>query len=339
MQENITAQERKKIILSGIQPTGVFTIGNYVGAIRNWGLLQEEHDCIYCIADLHGITVRQEPASYRKVCTRALALLLATGLDPKKNIMYMQSHVPAHAELGWLLNCYTYVGELSRMTQFKDKSAKHADNINVGLYDYPVLMAADILLYDTDLVPVGDDQKQHIEITRDIAMRFNNIYGDVFRIPEPYIPKAGARIKSLADPTAKMSKSEEGNGTIFMLDEPDVITRKLKRAVTDSGKGIYISEDKPGISNLINISSAFTGKTTDEIMAECENMNYGDFKLYVADIIIDSLKPIQDEYKRIESDKAYLNEVMKDGAERAAKRAYRMLSKVQKKIGFLPMPR
>jgi len=334
-------EAQKKLIFSGIQPTGVFTLGNYIGAVRNWGLLQEQYDCMYCVVDLHALTVRQNPTELRKACYRAMALLLATGLDPEKNIMYFQSHVSQHCELSWLLNCYTYMGELNRMTQFKDKSEKHADNINAGLFDYPVLMAADILLYNADLVPVGADQKQHIEITRDIAIRFNNAYGDTFTVPEPYIPKSGARIMSLSDPTQKMSKSDpNANATIFMLDEPDVITRKLKRAVTDSDSGIiYDIEKKPGVSNLMDILSALTGKSVMDIQAECESMGYGDFKMMVAEAIIEEFRPIQEKFKAIEKDKQYLAQVVKDGAARASYRAVRTLSKVQKRIGLPPRER
>lgn len=331
MQEQI----RKKTIFSGIQPTGVFTLGNYIGAVRNWSLLQDEYDCMYCVVDLHALTVRQVPADFRKAQLRALALLLAVGLDPQKAILYFQSHVPAHCELAWLLNCYTYVGELSRMTQFKDKSEKHADNINVGLYDYPVLMAADILLYNADLVPVGVDQKQHIEITRDVAARFNNLYGDTFTVPEPYIPKVGAKIMSLTDPMQKMSKSGEPNSAVFMLDEPDTIMRKFKRAVTDSGSGIIYSEDKPGVSNLMTIYSVLTGKSLDEVQNECAGMGYGDFKALVGGAVVDTLRPIQDEFKRISADKAYLESVYTAGAQRAAQRAARTLSKVKRKIGLI----
>ncbi len=328
--------QRKKTIFSGIQPTGVFTLGNYLGAVRNWSLLQDDYDCLYCVVDLHALTVRQVPAELRQACYRSMALLLSTGLDPEKNTMYLQSHVSGHSELGWLLNCYTYVGELSRMTQFKEKSERHADNINAGLYDYPVLMAADILLYNADLVPVGNDQKQHIELTRDVAIRFNNIYGPTFTVPEPYIPKAGARIMSLADPTKKMSKSDENpNASVFMLDPPEVIVRKFKRAVTDSDGDIRFSEDKPGISNLINIYSCATGMTVEQIESECAGLGYGDFKARVADSVVELLRPVQEKFAQISNDKAYLNEVLKQGAQKASYRAARTLSKVQKRVGLV----
>lgn len=328
----------KKTIFSGVQPSGVLTIGNYLGAIKNWVQLQDEYNCYYCVVDLHAITVRQEAASLRKRCLDTLALLLAAGLCPEKNIMYLQSHVSSHAELMWALGCYTYIGELSRMTQFKEKSAKHESNINSGLYTYPVLMAADILLFGSDLVPVGADQKQHLEITRDIAQRFNNIYGDVLTIPEPYIPKAGARIMSLADPTVKMSKSDSNeNGYISLLDKPEVIQRKIKRAVTDSdGVVRYSEEDKPGVSNLMSIYSAVTGKTFDEIEAEFEGKGYGELKKRVADAVCEELAPLQERYEKIRSDKAYLTEVMQNGAQRAGRNSVKVLRKVYKKIGFVP---
>ncbi|MGI5899001.1 MAG: tryptophan--tRNA ligase [Christensenellales bacterium] len=327
--------ERKQRIFSGIQPTGVFTIGNYIGAMRNWTLLQEEYDCLYCVVDLHALTIRNKPADLRQGSMRALALLIAAGLDPNKNILYFQSHVPQHAELSWILNCYTYVGELSRMTQFKDKAEKHSDNINAGLFDYPVLMAADILLFNADLVPVGTDQRQHIEITRDIAIRFNNIYGDTFTVPDAYYGKEGAKILSLSDPARKMSKSDEPGSAIFLLDEPDVIVRKMKRAVTDSGSGIIYGEDKPGISNLMTIHAVMSGRTIEQVQNDCEGMGYGDFKLLVADSVIAALKPIQDEYQRLAADKGYLTQVMKDGAAKAERIAARTLSKVHRKIGLV----
>ena len=331
MQEN----ERKKIVFSGIQPTGNLHLGNYIGALRNFGPLQEEYDCLYSIVDLHAITVRQNPTQLRQNCLKLMSLYLAAGLDPDKSLIYFQSHVPAHAELAWVLNCFTYMGELSRMTQFKDKAQKHAENINVGLFAYPTLMAADILLYQTNFVPVGNDQKQHIEITRDIAERFNAIYGDVFTIPEPLIGKVGARIMSLSDPTRKMSKSDPEDTFIAILDEPNVIRKKVRRAVTDSEALVkYDVENKPGVSNLMSIYSAVTGKAFAEIENEFVGKGYGDFKEAVADAVIAELEPIQARYRQISADKAYLNEVMTKGAERAAKLAARTMSKVRRKVGM-----
>ncbi len=327
----------KKIIYSGIQPSGSLTLGNYLGAIKNWVTLQEEYNCYYCVVDMHAITVRQDAAQLRSRCLDVYALLLACGLDPDKNIIYFQSHVSAHAELAWVLNCYTYIGELNRMTQFKEKSSRHADNINAGLYTYPVLMAADILLYQSDLVPVGIDQKQHLELSRDIAIRFNNLYGDVFKVPEPYIPKVGAKIMSLTEPEKKMSKSDEdANAYILILDEPDVIQRKFKRSVTDSDNRVIISDDKPGVTNLINILSAVTGKEPESICNEYDGKGYGVFKTAVADAVIAKLEPLQQEYKKLRQDKAYLFEKAKLGSERAAYNARKTLSKVYKKIGFAP---
>ena len=331
MQEN----ERKKIVFSGIQPTGNLHLGNYIGALRNFGPLQEEYDCLYSIVDLHAITVRQNPTQLRQNCLKLMSLYLAAGLDPDKSLIYFQSHVPAHAELAWVLNCFTYMGELSRMTQFKDKAQKHAENINVGLFAYPTLMAADILLYQTNFVPVGNDQKQHIEITRDSAERFNAIYGDVFTIPEPLIGKVGARIMSLSDPTRKMSKSDPEDTFIAILDEPNVIRKKVRRAVTDSEALVkYDVENKPGVSNLMSIYSAVTGKAFAEIENEFVGKGYGDFKEAVADAVIAELEPIQARYRQISADKAYLNEVMTKGAERAAKLAARTMSKVRRKVGL-----
>ena len=331
MQEN----ERKKIVFSGIQPTGNLHLGNYIGALRNFGPLQEEYECLYSIVDLHAITVRQNPTQLRQNCLKLMSLYLAAGLDPDKSLIYFQSHVPAHAELAWVLNCFTYMGELSRMTQFKDKAQKHAENINVGLFAYPTLMAADILLYQTNFVPVGNDQKQHIEITRDIAERFNAIYGDVFTIPEPLIGKVGARIMSLSDPTRKMSKSDPEDTFIAILDEPNVIRKKVRRAVTDSEALVkYDVENKPGVSNLMSIYSAVTGKAFAEIENEFVGKGYGDFKEAVADAVIAELEPIQARYRQISADKAYLNEVMTKGAERAAKLAARTMSKVRRKVGL-----
>jgi tryptophanyl-tRNA synthetase len=327
----------KKTIFSGIQPSGTLTLGNYLGAIKNWVELQDSYNCYYCVVDLHGLTVRQEPAQYRQRCLDTLALLIAAGLDPEKNIIYMQSHVSAHAELMWLLNCFTYLGELSRMTQFKEKSERHADNINAGLYTYPVLMAADILLFSSDLVPVGADQKQHLEITRDIALRFNNIYGDVFTIPEPYISKAGARIMSLTDPESKMSKSDENeNSYVSLLDPPEKIKSKFKRAVTDSGSDIRYSEDKPGVSNLISIYSAVTGKTFEEVEQEFSGCGYGVLKSRAGDAVCAALEPLQKRYGEVRGDREHLASVMKRGAETAEANAQRMLRKVKKKIGLVP---
>ena len=334
--ENQTVAAPKKRIYSGIQPSGTPTLGNYIGAMRNWKLLEDEYDCIYSVVDLHAITVRQEPAKLRRQTQELTALLLAIGLDPQKNIIYLQSHVPAHAELAWLLNCYTYMGELSRMTQFKDKSQKHADNVNAGLLTYPVLMAADILLYQTDLVPVGADQKQHIEICRDIAQRFNGLYGDVFTIPEGFIPKTGGRVMSLQEPTRKMSKSDPDECFISMLDGPDDVRRKIKRAVTDSDAEIrFDPENKPGVSNLLAILAALNGKKPEEVGEQLAGKGYGELKQTVTDAVIETLSPIQAEYNRVVKDKAYLEGVMKDGAERAGRIANRTLQKVMKKIGYV----
>lgn len=329
---------QKKVILSGIQPTGVFTLGNYLGAIRNWVVLQEEYRCAYMIADLHSITVRQEPAKLRQQILSAFATLLACGIDPEKSLIFIQSQVPQHAELSWVLSCYTQFGELSRMTQFKDKSAKHADNVNAGLFTYPALMAADILLYQADLVPVGVDQKQHLELTRDVAVRFNNAYSDTFTLPEPYIPKVGAKIMSLADPTKKMSKSDENpNGFVTILDGPDVIIRKFKRAVTDSDTRVCYAEGKDGINNLMTIYSVVTGKTLDEVEREFEGKGYGEFKLAVGEAVSDHLRPVREEHKRLLADKAYLEQVYSEGARRAQQIAQRTLSKVYRKVGFVPV--
>lgn len=328
-------QQAKKRIFSGIQPTGNLTLGNYIGALRNFGLLQSEYDCLYSIVDMHALTVRQDPAELRKACLRTMGIFLACGLDPEKNIIYFQSQVPQHAELSWILNCYTYMGELSRMTQFKDKSAKHADNINAGLFTYPVLMAADILLYLTDLVPIGADQKQHLELARDIALRFNAVYGDVFTVPEGYFNKVGARIMSLQDPTRKMSKSDPEECYIAIIDPPDVIRRKLRRAVTDCEATVkYEPEARPGVANLMSILSVLSGQTMEQIEAEFEGKGYGQFKDAVADCVIATLEPIQKEYDRISKDKAYLESVMVSGRERAQTIAYRTMLKVRKKVGL-----
>lgn len=329
-------KERKKRSLSLIQPTSVPTLGNYLGAMRGWKDFQDDFDTVFGIADLHSITVRQDPQKLRTQTTQLYALLMATGLDPDKSILFIQSHVPQHSQLAWILNCYTQFGELSRMTQFKDKSAKHADNINAGLFTYPVLMAGDILLYQSDLVPVGADQKQHLEICRDIAGRFNSIYGDVFKIPDPYIPKVGARIMGLQNPEKKMSKSESDNmnNVIYILDEPNVIRNKIKRAVTDSDTEVRYGEDKPGVSNLLNIYSSVTGKTIDEAVNEFKGVGYGDFKAAVGEAVVAELEPIQKKFKEYSSDKAYLEKVMKDGADKASYIANKTLTKVKKKVGY-----
>ena len=329
--------EERKRIFSGMQPSGMITLGNYLGALKNWANLQDEYDCLYCIVDMHAITVRQDPVKLRKQCKDLLTQYLAVGIHPEKNIIYYQSHVSQHAELSWILNCYTYMGELNRMTQFKDKAAKHSDNINAGLYTYPVLMAADILLYQTDLVPVGEDQRQHLEITRDIAGRFNALYGDTFKIPEAYIGKVGARVMALQDPSKKMSKSDENqNNTIALMDDPAVIMNKVKRAVTDSENEVRYGEDKPGISNLLNIYCACTGKTIAEAEKEFSATGYGAFKTAVGEAVVAELEPVQKKIKELEQNKDYLNEVIRNGAERAGNLAAKTLTKVQKKIGFPP---
>ncbi len=323
-------------IYSAIQPTGCITIGNYIGAVKNWLELQKENDCIFCIANQHALTVRQDPQEFRARTLSFFAQFLACGLDPEKSILYVQSNVHQHSELSWILSCMTYIGELDRMTQFKDKSRKNEDNINAGLLTYPVLMAADILLFRADLVPVGKDQKQHLEITRDIAIRFNNRYGETFTVPEPYIPKQGAKITSLQNPLEKMSKSDKDqNATVSIIDPPDVIMRKFKRAVTDSDNRIIFSEDKPGISNLLSIYSAFSGETIEEAEKRFEGKGYGDFKLAVGECVVDALSPIQKKYAEYLADKAELERIMKEGAEKAGRIAARTLQKVKKKIGFV----
>ena len=325
----------QKILYSAVQPSGNLTIGNYVGAIRNWVRLQQEFTCFYAIADLHAITVRQVPAELRRHTLELAALYIACGIDPEQCTLYVQSHVSAHAELAWILNTITYVGEMERMTQFKDKAAKHAENVNMGLMAYPVLMAADILLYHAHVVPVGIDQRQHLEITRDIATRFNNRYGETFRIPEAYIVKEGAKIGSLQDPVHKMSKSDENpNASVYMADDRDTIIRKFKRAVTDSDNRIVASEDKPGVTNLLNIYASFKGCTVAEAEREFDGKGYGDFKLAVGETVADALAPIQAEQKRLLADKAYLGEVLARGAQNAAYAARKTLSKVQRKIGL-----
>ena len=325
-----------KTVLSGVQPSGNLTIGNYLGAIKNFSAFAGEYKPFYCVVDLHAITVRQVPAELRRRTYETLALYIASGLDPEKNVLFVQSHVPAHAELGWILDCYTMFGELSRMTQFKDKSAKHADNINAGLFTYPTLMAADILLYQADLVPIGADQKQHLELTRNVAERFNQVYGETFTVPEPYIPKSGMKIMSLQEPTLKMSKSDPNpNAVVRILDPRDEILRKFKRAVTDSGAEVRFSEEKPGVSNLMTIYSCFSGKSFAEIEAEFAGKGYGDFKAAVGEVTADALAPVQAEFNRLMGDKAYLEGVMKSGAEQASYYAHKTLSKVRRKIGFV----
>jgi tryptophanyl-tRNA synthetase len=328
-------EQQKKVLFSGIQPTGIITIGNYIGALRNWVKLQDECECIYCVVDMHSITAEQVPAQLRKNTLELLALYIACGIDPKKCTLFVQSHVPAHAQLTWALNTITYVGELSRMTQFKDKSRRHRENINMGLMDYPVLMAADILLYQTDIVPVGADQKQHLELARGLAQRFNSRYNPTFKVPEPYIPRQGARIMSLQNPLVKMSKSDENpNSFVSLTDTPDDIARKFKRAVTDSGSEIRASEDKPGITNLLNIYCAFSDKSLGQAERELEGASYAQFKDMVAQAVIEKLQPIQRRLKELLADKAFLEQVMREGAERAGTIANRTLSKVYRKIGF-----
>lgn len=330
---------KKKTIFSGIQPSGILTLGNYIGALRNWVSLQDsgEYDCIYCVVDLHALTVRQDPAALRRRCAETLTLFIACGLDPEKNVMYCQSHVPAHSELSWLLGCFTYMGELQRMTQFKDKSQKHADNINAGLLTYPVLMAADILLYQSDLVPIGADQKQHLELARDIAIRMNNLYGDLFTVPDGYFGKAGTRVMSLVDPTRKMSKSDEPNSYIAILDKPEEIRRKFRRAVTDSDGEIRVDrENKPGVTNLLDILSAVTGEGAQQIADRLSGKGYGALKDEVAEAVIAELAPVQARYSEILADKAYLESVMQSGAERASRIAAKTMRKVHKKLGLAP---
>ena len=330
--------QAKKRIFSGIQPSGNLTIGNYLGALRNFGKLQNDYECLYCIVDLHALTVRQDPKLLRQRSYSVLALYLAAVLDPENNALFIQSHVSAHTELAWILNCFTYMGELNRMTQFKDKSAKHADNINAGLFDYPVLMAADILLYQADLVPVGQDQKQHLELSRDIADRFNKLYSNTFVVPEPYIPKVGTKIMSLQEPEKKMSKSDVNeNNFVLILDDPDTIIRKFKRAVTDSEREVRFDPiNKAGISNLMGIYSSVTGKTYEEIENEFRGINYGEFKLAVGEAVAAELKPIQDRYALLIQDKDYLNSVLANSAQKAEYMARKTLSKVYRKVGLVP---
>lgn len=327
--------ENKKIIFSGIQPTNTPHLGNYLGSLRNWVAMQDDYSCIYSVVDLHSITVRQDPAKLRAQIKQSYALLIAMGIDPKKSVIFVQSHNPNHAALSWILSCYTQFGELSRMTQFKDKSQKHPENINAGLFTYPVLMAADILVYNADLVPIGIDQKQHLELTRNVAERFNNIYGETFTVPEAYLPPLCAKVMSLSDPTKKMSKSDENpNASVSVLDDKDTIIRKFRKAVTDSGSDIRAGEGKEGIMNLIAIYSVATGKTPEQTEREFEGKGYGDFKTAVGEATADLLMPIQKEYERITADKTYIDDCMKDGAERAYKASRGVLEKVSRKIGF-----
>ena len=333
-------QEKKKVVLSCIQPTGTPTLGNYLGALKNWANMCDDYNCLYGVADLHSITVptfRENPQQLKKNTLELYALLLALGIDPEKNVVFVQSHVPTHAQLCWILNCYTQFGEASRMTQFKEKSQKHSDNITVGLFDYPILMAADILIYNADFVPIGADQKQHLEIARNICDRFNSIYGDVLKMPEPFIGKAGAKITSLQDPLKKMSKSDDNpKSYISMLDEPNVIMKKIKSAVTDSEACVRFAEGKDGINNLMTIYSCCTGKSFEEIEKEFDGRGYGDFKTAVGEAVVKELEPIQTKYKELINEKKYLEECMRNGAEFATKLSQRTLDKVMKKVGFLP---
>ena len=327
---------RRKIIFSGIQPSGQLTLGNLLGALKNWADLQDTHDCVYSVVDLHAITVRQDPAKLRQQILSTYALVMACGIDAEKSILFIQSHVSAHAELAWILSCYTQFGELSRMTQFKDKSARHTDNVNVGLFAYPSLQAADILLYQADRVPVGADQKQHLELSRDIATRFNGLYGETFTLPEPYIPTTGARVMSLQDPTSKMSKSDENqNAYVALLDDADTILRKFKRAVTDSEAVVRVGEGKDGINNLIGIYSALTGQSPAQIEAAFEGKGYGDFKAAVGECVAEALRPIRERYDAFMTDNSYLESCYRAGAERAQALAARTLQKAQRKIGLV----
>ena len=329
----------KPIVLSGAQPSGELTIGNYMGALRQWVAMQDSHDCLYCVVDLHAITVRQDPQALRTACLDTLALYLACGVDPKKSTVFIQSHVPQHTQLSWALNCYTQMGELNRMTQFKDKSQKHANNINVGLFGYPVLMAADILLYQASEIPVGQDQKQHLELTRDIATRFNNAYGDTFTVPEPFIPTHGAKVMSLQDPTKKMSKSDDNrNNVIGLLEDPKAILKKIKKAVTDSEEPprvVFDVENKAGVSNLLSLMSGATGRSIETLEQEFEGKMYGHLKVATGEAVVAMLEPLQEHYRQIRADQAYLEAVMKDGAEKAQERAERTVKSVYEKIGLL----
>ncbi len=325
----------KKVLFSGMQATGNLTLGNYLGALKNWVTLSDEYECFYSVVDMHSITIRQDPAVLRKRARALLTLYIAAGLDPKVNCLYYQSHVSGHAELSWILNCFTYMGELNRMTQFKDKSARHGENINAGLFTYPVLMAADILLYQADVVPVGVDQMQHLELTRDVAERFNNIYGNVFTIPEAYIGKVGAKIMSLQDPTKKMSKSDENpNGSIYLMDDTDTIMRKCKKAVTDSEGAILYRDEQPGVKNLIDIYSACTEKSPEDTVREFDGRGYGEFKMAVGEAVVSVLKPLQEEFARLERDKDYVDSIIRENAQKAGYYAAKTLRKVQKKVGF-----
>lgn len=327
----------KKVIFSGIQPSGKLTLGNYIGAMKNWVKLQEDYDCFYCVVDMHAITQNQVPAELRKRTLESLALYLACGLDPEKNTLFIQSHVPAHAEATWILNSLSYFGQLSRMTQFKDKSAKSGENINAGLFIYPVLMASDILLYQADLVPVGNDQKQHVELTRDLAIRFNNKYSDTFKVPEVHIPKVGARIMSLQEPTKKMSKSDDNeNACIYILDTPEVIRRKFKKCVTDSVGTVQLSDDQPGIKNLLSIYSVLSDVTIEEAADQFKDSGYGDFKSAVAEKVIEALEPVQSRFAELMADKPYLESIYAQGANKAEKAARKTLRKMYKKVGFVP---
>ena len=327
--------DNKKVLFSGMQATGNLTLGNYLGALKNWVTLCDEYECFYSVVDMHSITVRQEPAELRKRARNLLTLYIAAGLDPEKNCIYYQSHVSAHAELAWILNCYAYMGELNRMTQFKDKASKHTENINTGLYTYPVLMAADILLYQADVVPVGKDQMQHLELCRDVAQRFNGIYGDVFTIPEGYLGKVGAKIMSLQDPDRKMSKSDENaNASIYLSDDTDTIMRKCKRAVTDSLGCVAYSDDQPGIKNLLDIYCACNNKSLEEALKEFDGKGYGDFKMAVGESVVSVLNPIQQRFKELSADKTYIDQIIKNNAEKANYYAQKTLRKVQKKVGF-----
>ncbi|QYK04988.1 tryptophan--tRNA ligase [Shewanella zhangzhouensis] len=329
----------KPIVLSGAQPSGELTIGNYMGALRQWVAMQDSHDCLYCVVDLHAITVRQDPKALREACLDTLALYLACGVDPKKSTVFIQSQVPQHTQLGWVLNCYTQMGELSRMTQFKDKSQKHANNINVGLFGYPVLMAADILIYQANQIPVGQDQKQHLELTRDIAIRFNNAYGDTFTVPEPFIPPVGAKVMSLQDPTKKMSKSDDNrNNVIGLLEDPKAVMKKLKKAMTDSDEPPVVRFDvdnKPGVSNLLSLMSGVTGQSIASLEADFEGKMYGHLKVACGEAVVGMLEPLQERYRQFREDRAYLDTVMRDGAEKAQARAEVTLKQVYEKIGLL----
>ncbi|MGJ8670682.1 MAG: tryptophan--tRNA ligase [Oceanococcus sp.] len=327
----------KPVLLSGIQPSGQLTLGNYIGAIRNWVDLQHDYDCLFLLVDLHAITVRQDPKELRQRCRDFLSLYIACGIDPDKNLLCVQSHIPAHSELAWILNAYTMAGELNRMTQFKDKSRQHSDNINAGLYSYPVLMAADILLYDTALVPVGDDQKQHLELARDVAKRFNHAHGDIFVIPEPFIPPVGARIMGLQNPESKMSKSSanEGDG-IYLLDDPKRIAKKIKRAVTDSGSEVKASPDKPGVTNLLSIFSAVTGRSVADLEADYGDTGYGRFKGDCAEAVVSFMEPVQARYRELQETPNYLDDILARSAEKANARARKKMQTIHEALGFLP---